>query len=70
MKVTVIPIVVDALGTVIKGLKKRLEELEISGRTEIIYTAKINKNIQKSTEDLRRLAVTQTPMKDHQLKQV
>ena len=36
MKVTIIPI--DALGTVIKGLIKGLEYLEIRGRVEIIQT--------------------------------
>ena len=38
MKVTVIPIVIDALGTVTKGLIKRLEDLEIRGRGETIQT--------------------------------
>ena len=36
MKVTVIPIVVGALGTVSKGLTKRLKKLEIRGKIEII----------------------------------
>ena len=36
MKVTVIPIVIGALGTVTKGLLKRLEDLEIRGRVETI----------------------------------
>ena len=36
MKVTVIPIVVGALGTVTKGLVKGLEELEIRKRVETI----------------------------------
>ena len=47
MKVTVIPIVVGALGTVSKGLEKRLKELEISGRIE---TAE---NTEKSPGDPR-----------------
>ena len=38
MKVTVIPVVISALGTVFKGLEKRLEELEIGGRIETIQT--------------------------------
>ena len=38
MWVTVIPIVVGALGTVLKGLAKRLEKLEISRRIETIKT--------------------------------
>ena len=36
MKVTIIPIVIGALGTVTKGLLKGLEELEIGGRVETI----------------------------------
>ena len=38
MKVTVIPIIIDALGTVNKGLIKGLEDLEITGRVETIQT--------------------------------
>ena len=53
-KVTVISIMVCALGTVRKSLEKRLVELNI--RIEIIHG------------DLKRLAVNQTPVNDHQLK--
>ena len=38
MKVTVIPIVTGALGTVTKGLVQRLENLEIRGRVETIQS--------------------------------
>ena len=38
MKVTIIPIVIDAFGTVTKGLLKGLEGLEVGGRVEIIQT--------------------------------
>ena len=38
MKGTVIPFVVGASGTVLKGLEKRLEELENSGKMETIQT--------------------------------
>ena len=38
MRVTVIPIVVGALGTVHKSLEKGVEELEIRGLTETIRT--------------------------------
>ena len=34
MKVTVIPIIIDALGMILKGLVKELELLEIGGRAE------------------------------------
>ena len=36
MKVTVIPIVIGALGTVTKGLVKVLEDLEVRGQVETI----------------------------------
>ena len=55
MKVTVIPIVIGAVGTVTKGLVKGLENLEIR-----------DQNTEKSPVDLRRLIVTQIPVKDHQ----
>ena len=38
MKVAVKPIVISALGTILKGLERGLEELEIGGRTENIQT--------------------------------
>ena len=38
MKVTIVPIVIGALGTITKGLLKDLGELEIGGRTETIQT--------------------------------
>ena len=36
MKVTIIPIVIDAFGTVTTGLIKGLEDFEIGGRVENI----------------------------------
>ena len=36
MKVTIVPIVIGALGTIIKGLLKGLEDLEVGGRVETI----------------------------------
>ena len=38
MKVTIIPIVIGAFGTVTKGLLKGLEDLEVGGRVENIQT--------------------------------
>ena len=38
MKVTIIPIVIGAFGTVTKGLSKGLEDLEVGGRVETIQT--------------------------------
>ena len=38
MKVTIIPIMIGAFGTVIRGLLKGLEDLEVEGRVETIQT--------------------------------
>ena len=38
MKVTIVPIVIGALGTITKGLLKGQEDLEIGGRVETIQT--------------------------------
>ena len=38
MKVTIVPIVISALGTITKGLLKGLENLEIGGGVETIQT--------------------------------
>ena len=70
MKVTIVPIVIDALGTITKGLLKGLEDLEVGRRVETIQNDSIAKNGQNpktSSGDLRRLSVTQTPVKNHQL---
>ena len=44
MKMTVMPIVVGAIGVVSKNLEKRLIELEIGGRTAAIQTTAIEKS--------------------------
>ena len=36
MKVTIVPIVIGALGTITKGLLKGLKDLEVGGRVETI----------------------------------
>ena len=38
MKVTIVPIVIGALGTITKGLLKGLEDLEVGGQVETIQT--------------------------------
>ena len=38
MKVTIMPIVIGAIGTITKGLVLRLEDLEITGRVETVQT--------------------------------
>ena len=51
MKVTIIPIVIGAIGTVNKGLLKGLEDLEVGGRVETILTTALL----KTARILRRL---------------
>ena len=63
MKVTMIPIVIGALGTVTKGLVKGLEDLEIRGRFETIQ----NTALLRSARILRRVLETQTPVRNHPL---
>ena len=43
MKVTIIPIVIGAFGTVTNGLLKGLEDLEVGGRVETIQTTALLK---------------------------
>ena len=69
MKVTVIPILIRALGTTSKGLVKGLEELEIGGRTEAIQTTALLRSariVRRVLIDVRRFAVTQPSEKDNQ----
>ena len=58
MQVTIIPIVIGALGTVTKGLLKGLEDLEVGGRDRPNYNIIENgQNTEKSLGDLNSLAV-------------
>ena len=67
MKVMVILIVISALGTVTKGLVQGLEDLEKTGQDHPNYCIiEILQNTEKSPGHLKRLAVPQTPVKDHQ----
>ena len=58
---TVIPIVIDALGTVTKGLVKELDNMGIRGRLDIIKTAEllrsdlVQRRVLKTWEDLQLL---------------
>ena len=54
MKVTIIPIVICAFGTVTKGLLKGLEDLELGGRVETIQTTALL----KTARILRRVLET------------
>ena len=70
MKLTIIPIVIGAFDTITKGLLKGLEDLEAGGRVETLQKTGITENGQNTEKrpgDLRRLTVTQTPVKSHQL---
>ena len=70
MKVAIIPTVIGDFSTVTRGLLKGLEDLEVGARAESIQTTALlinGQNTEKSPADLIRLAVTQTPLKDHQL---
>ena len=60
---------IGALDTVTKGLVKGPGDLEITmGRDHPNYCIiEIYQNTEKSSGDLRRLAVTQISVKDHQL---
>ena len=71
MQVTIIPIVIGAFGTVTKGLLKGTGGLGrwwMSGDHPNDSIFENGQNTKKSPGDLRRLAVTQTPVKNHRLK--
>ncbi len=55
MKVTIVPIVTGAFGTVTKGLLKSLEDFEIGGQGETIQTTALLRTarIETSPGDLR-----------------
>ena len=63
MKVTIIPIVIGAFGTVTKGLLKGLDDLEVGGRVETIQTtalsktARILRRVLETWEDLLSLTL-------------
>ena len=65
MKMTVIPIVIGAHGTVTKRLIQGLEDLKIRGRVETSKRQHYRDLPKKSPGDLRKLAITQTPMRNH-----
>ena len=70
MKVTIIRIVISAFGTVTKELLKEREDLKVGGRVKTIQTTALSRTarILSCPGDFRRLAVTQSPVKYHQLK--
>ena len=63
-------IVTGALGTIPRGMVKGLEDFEIGGQVETIQTTALVGSIKiliKSSRDLRRFAITQTAVENHQL---
>ena len=63
MKVTIVPIVIGALGTITKELLKGLEDLEVGGRVETIQTtallrmARILRRVLETWGDLLSLEI-------------
>ena len=66
MKVAIIPIVIGAFGTVTKG-PGRFRSWQPSGDQPNNSIIENGQNTEKSPEDLRRLAVTQSPVNDYQM---
>ena len=62
MKLTVIPVVIGTLETVLKDLDRDLDNLNIRGLTETIKTTAL-----LNPGNLGRLAVPQIPLKEHHL---
>ena len=61
MKVTIVPIVIGAFGTITKGLLKGMEDLEVGGRvgtiqiTVLMRTARILRRVLETWGDLLSL---------------
>ena len=60
---------IGTFGAATKGLSKRLEDLEVGERVETIQTTALLRTakIPRRILETRRLAVNQTPVKDHQI---
>ena len=67
MKVTIIPIVIGAFGSVTLGLLKGLKDLEVRRRVETIQTTTLLRSarILSRVRDLRKFDLTQKSLKDH-----
>ena len=58
MKVTIVPMVIGALGTMNKGLLKALEDLEVGGRLYIyIYIYTLRKTTKPVTSDYKFISI-------------
>ena len=68
LKVTVMPIVIGFLRTMLKGFVRELEELKIGGRANPpprnYSIVEVSQNTEKSPRDLRRFAHTRPPVED------
>ena len=62
-----IQVATSILGNIPKALARWLEESEIREQAEIIKNTALLRSTEKSRGHLKRLAVTWSPMKDHQL---
>ena len=67
MKVKIIPIVIGAFCTFTKGLLNGLGNRRTSGDHPNYYIIENGKNTERIPGDLRKLAVTHTPVKVHRL---
>ena len=63
MKVTIVPIVIGALGKITKGLLKDLEDLEVGGRVETFQTTALL----RTARILRRVLETWGDLLSHKL---
>ena len=70
LRVTLIPIVIGGRWTVSKSFERGLAELKIRGRigdNPNYCIVSVSQNTEKSPGDQKRLAITQDPVKYHQL---
>ena len=61
MKVTIVPIVIGALGTITKGLLKGLKDLEVGGRVETIQTTALIRTARDLRETCYHLNSSEKP---------
>ena len=68
MKVTIVPIVIGAFGTITKGLLKSLEDLEVGRRVEtiqmtaLLWTNRILRRVLETWGDLLSLKLQWKPI--------
>ena len=70
IKVTFIPIVINALGKVINGLVKGLGNKKMSGDNPNCSIVETGDVTETSSGDLKEVVVPQTSVNDHQLTQM